>query len=111
MGQSVLPPGIPAEGFIKLTKPAKPELTSEQRAALIRQGNVYFSQGDLEKARRIFFTTGYKDGLSRVGVALLKKGEVLEALRMFYFAEDKDKMNLICSRIAEVIKFWLRSEA
>lgn len=110
MGQSEIPPGIPLEGFIKITRPDTPELPADKRVALIRLGNELLARGDLERAKKIFFTTNYKEGLTKVGVTLFQQGDYLEALRFFYLAGNKEKIAIICSRIAEVVKIWLRSE-
>ncbi len=111
MKQSGLPPEIPAEGFIKLTKPQGSDLSDEKRIALIRMGNELLARGDLDRAKKIFFTTNYKEGMTKVGVALFQKGEYLEALRFFYFADNKEKIGIICSKMAEVLKIWLRSDS
>ena len=58
---------IPANGFIKVATENKIELSSQQRIALIRKGNELFNQGEFEKAKRIFLTTSYSDGLTRIG--------------------------------------------
>ena len=57
-----------AEGqntFIKTT--LKPGIDGTQKVILNRKGNVLFNSGDIEGARRIFMTTGYTDGLVRIG--------------------------------------------
>lgn len=110
MEKSRLPPGIPKEGFIKLTRPEPPNLDPAQRAALIRQGNVLLNQGDLLQAKRIFFTVDYRDGMTRVGQELVKRGDFLEALRMFYLAKDRRHWEPLVKRMAAVVSRWLRSE-
>ena len=52
--------------FIKVTDFPVSGLTSEQKVVLNRKGNVFFNQGKILEARRLFITTGYSDGLNRV---------------------------------------------
>ena len=55
------------EGFIKVTDNPVAGLSSEQKVILNRKANAMFNNGNIEDARRIFITTGYSDGLTRVG--------------------------------------------
>ena len=55
------------EVFIKVTDNPVQGLSSEQKAVLNRKANVMFNSGNIEDARRIYITTGYSDGLTRVG--------------------------------------------
>jgi hypothetical protein len=72
---------LPKEGFLKITaaKPADPtKLAEGERVALIRKGNELFNQKKLELARKIFITTGYSDGLIRLGDEYIKQAKPLE---------------------------------
>ena len=69
------PHDIP-NGFIKVTDKPVQTLSSEQKALLNRKGNVLFNEGKIIEACRIFVTTGYSDGLTRVGDFYLKKNLV-----------------------------------
>jgi len=84
--------------FIKTT--VQPGMDSAQKAALNRKGNILFNSGDIEGARRIFMTTGYSDGLSRVGDYYKSKNRLVEALRMYWIAPDHTKAGPL---IVEVI--------
>ena len=75
--------------FIKKT--VKPAVDSTQKAALNRKGNVLYNSGDIEGARRIFITTGYSDGLVRIGDHYNSKGRALDALKMYWIAPDRKK--------------------
>ena len=72
-----------SEGFIKVTDNPVSSLNSEQKVILNRKGNILFNQGDIESARRIFTTTGYSDGLTRVGDIYKEKNESLKALKQY----------------------------
>lgn len=97
------------EGFIKVTDSPVP-LTSEQKVILNRKGNAYFNAGDLLSARRIFITTGYSDGLIRVGDNLLNEGKELEALKLYWLAHNKNKCNSLFEKMANVISTIIKEE-
>lgn len=99
----------PLDGFIKVTDNPVKSLSSEQKVALNRKGNILFNQGDIESARRIFITTGYSDGLTRVGDKYAEKNESLKALKLFILAHNKNKADAIYERIAQVISGLLKS--
>jgi len=92
--------------FIKTTKKATIEGT--QKVALNRKGNALFNAGDVEGARRIFLTTGYSDGLVRIGDYYNSKGRPLDALRMYWIAPDRKKAEPIISQISAVIQSLLQ---
>ena len=100
---------IPDEGFIKKTKTTEQSFSKEQKVALIRKGNNLFNQGKYELAKRIFLTTGYSDGLIRLGDYYYSKNQSLEALRMYYLAPKKKNVELLAERMASIIKTWLQS--
>jgi hypothetical protein len=58
----------------------------------------------VEAARRVFITTGYSDGLVRVGDCYKKTGRPLDALRMYWVAPDKKKADAILMELAILIK-------
>ncbi|MDR3138252.1 MAG: hypothetical protein LBT95_01120 [Treponema sp.] len=95
-------------GFIKTISP--PTIDGVQKAALNRKGNVLFNTGDIEGARRIFLTTGYSDGLVRVGDYYKSKGRDLDALRMYWIAPDHIKSEPIIMRLSAVIKNLIHEE-
>ena len=91
------------DGFIKLTDNPVEGLSSEQKVILNRKANTMFNNGNVEDARRIFITTGYSDGLSRVGNYYLEKKESLKALKAYYLAHNNREAEPIYEKIAQVI--------
>jgi tetratricopeptide (TPR) repeat protein len=59
-----------------------------------------FNAGDTETARRIFQTTGYSDGLMRVGERYLDGGQPIDALKMFKLAHDGKRSDELIERAA-----------
>ncbi len=96
------------EAFIKTIQ--RPEIASNQRVALNRKGNILFNSGDIEEARRIFLTTGYTDGLVRVGDYYKSHGRDLDALRMYWIAPDKKKSEPIIEKLSGIIRTLLNEE-
>ena len=96
------------QGFIKTT--INPSINGTTKAALNRKGNVLFNAGDAEGARRIFLTTGYSDGLSRVGDYYKSKGQLLDALKMYWIAPDRTKADPIIQQLSEIIRYFLHEE-
>jgi len=98
---------MPKEGFIKTGKIERPRLSSEQRMALIRKGNELFNNGNYEKAKRVFITAAYSDGLSRMGDYYYEKNLPFEALQMYIIAPAPDKKEKLIERMALTIRYWL----
>ena len=94
--------------FIRVTRTGPIE--GHHKAALNRKGNQMFNKGDIESAKRIFMTTGYSDGLSRVGDYYKSKNRLLEALRMYWISPDKTKSDPIIEQLAGVIQSMLKEE-
>ena len=84
--------------FIKVSAPTPVDGT--QKAALNRKGNQFFNEGKIEEARRVFMTTGYSDGLTRVGDFYKSKGRLLEALKMYWIAPNKAKSQPLIELLA-----------
>ena len=82
----------------------QPPTDSSQKTALNRKGNVLFNSGDIEGARRIFMTTGYSDGLSRVGDYYMSKNRPVEALRMYWIAPDRNKSEPLVMKLSEIMR-------
>jgi len=91
--------------FIKTVK--KPSLASSLKVSLNRKGNILFNSGDIEGARRIFITTGYSDGLVRVGDYYNSKGRPLDALRMYWIAPDRSKAEPIIVQLSTIVQSML----
>ncbi|MDR1232425.1 MAG: hypothetical protein LBK61_13610 [Spirochaetaceae bacterium] len=103
-------------GFIRETlketlieETAKPgvSIDTSQKAFLNRKGNMLFNEGNVEGARRIFVTTGYSDGLSRIGDYYRKQGKVIDALQMYRIAPNKRKADELVMSIALLIRSML----
>ena len=88
--------------FIKTV--AKPAIEASQKAALNRKGNILYNSGNIEGAKRIFLTTGYSDGLIRIGDYYNSKGKNLEALKMYWIAPDHKKADPIIQQLSAVIQ-------
>jgi hypothetical protein len=88
--------------FIKTT--ADSAVDRPQKAALNRKGNMLFNAGDIEGARKIFMTTGYSDGISRVGDYYKSQNRLIEALRMYWIAPDRTKAEPLIMQLATVMQ-------
>jgi len=80
------------------------DVKGSQKAELNRKGNQLFNNGNIEAAKRIFMTTGYSDGLSRVGDYYKSKNRPLEALRMYWLAPDKTKAQPLIEQLAFLLQ-------
>ena len=89
-------------GFIKTTVP--PQVDSAKKAALNRRGNVLYNSGDIEGARRIFLTTGYSDGLSRIGDHYKSQNRLVDALQMYWLAPDRTKYEPLLEQLAGLMQ-------
>ncbi|MCR4941156.1 MAG: hypothetical protein K5930_13805 [Treponemataceae bacterium] len=99
------------EGFIKVTDFPVTSLTSEQKVVLNRKGNALFNSGDIFSARRLFITTGYSDGLSRVAQKSEEKEDYLDALKLYWLAHNKKKAETLIEKIALVIsQIYMKEE-
>jgi hypothetical protein len=94
--------------FIKVT--AHESIEGHDKAALNRKGNQLFNSGDIEAAKRVFMTTGYSDGLSRVGDFYKSENRLLEALRMYWIAHDRTKSQPIIEQLSGVLQSFLHEE-
>jgi len=101
---------IPVEGFIKVRSQKIESLSASQKAGLIRKGNELFNSGKVELAERIFLSTGYTDGIIRVGDAYYKKKETLKALRMYWLAPAVEKKEMLIEEISAIIKKWIKEK-
>jgi hypothetical protein len=102
--------GTSSEGFLKVTAKEAGQLSSQDRAALIRRGNELYNKNDLATAKRIFMTVRYADGLIRLGNHYMKEGDPLEAFRMFWVAGDRRRIEEMSEQMAWVIRKWLRED-
>ncbi|MBP5403086.1 MAG: hypothetical protein J6Y36_08010 [Treponema sp.] len=95
------------EGFIKVTDHPVDTLSSEQKVILNRKGNILFNEGNIEGARRIFITTGYSDGLTRVADKYADDKKELKALKLYLLAHNNRKTEPIYNKIAKTISMLL----
>jgi len=95
--------------FIKVSKPAP--VDGSQKAALNRKGNQFVNEGKIEEARRIFMTTGYTDGLSRIGDFYKSKGRLIEALKMYWIAPDKKKAQPLIEQLAYFVQNMAKEDS
>ncbi|MDR1419186.1 MAG: hypothetical protein LBI86_02310 [Treponema sp.] len=96
------------KAFIKITE--RPVIEGVRKAALNRKGNMLFNSGDVEAAGRIFLTTGYSDGLSRIGDYYRLRGRFLDALRMYWTAPDRNKAEPLIMRCAVMLRDIIHKE-
>jgi hypothetical protein len=94
--------------FIRVSVPSPVE--SPQKALLNRKGNQKFNEGNVEVAKKIFMTTGYSDGLSRVGDYYKSQSKPLEALRMYWMAPDRKKTEPIIEQIAYILQSMIHED-
>ena len=102
--------GRSSDGFLKVRAEDGTSLSSQDRAALIRKGNELFNTRQLPAAKRIFMTVRYADGLIRLGNHYMNEGNPLEALRMFWLAGDRRRIEELSEQMAGVIRKWLRED-
>jgi hypothetical protein len=98
---------ILADGLIKSADLPTPGVESDRKVKLNRKGNELFNGGDVEAARRIFQTTGYSDGLIRVGDRYLSERRPIEALKMYKLARDDKRSERLIADAALVIQYFL----
>ena len=96
--------------FIKVTGNALTPLSSEQKVVLNRRGNQLFNEGFINEAQRIFITTGYSDGLSRVGDYYAAQKNTLQALRMYCLAKNKRKSGPIIDSLVGLIRVLIDTD-
>jgi hypothetical protein len=99
---------FPSEGLIKTVDLPTSGVAPDRKVKLNRRGNELFNQGDVESARRIFQTTGYSDGLIRVGDRYLAGGRPVDALKMYTLAKDDKRAEGLITSAAYVIQRLLR---
>ncbi len=101
---------FPGEGLIKTADEPVSGVESDRKVKLNRRGNELFNRGDVETARRIFQTTGYSDGLIRVGDRYMLERRPVDALKMYWLAKDERKSGAVIDSIVLVIEKLLREE-
>ncbi len=94
--------------FIKTSDAPVSGLSDPQKVALNRKANSFLNEGKLEMAERIFITTGYSDGLSRVGDRYAAKNEFLDALKFYLLAHNKRKSEPLIEKISQTVSALLK---
>ncbi|HAM79130.1 MAG TPA: hypothetical protein DCP61_08135 [Treponema sp.] len=97
-----------SQGFIKVTDNPVQDLNDQQKVALNRKANALFNEGKIDMAERIFITTGYSDGLTRVGDAYAAKDEYLKALKLYLLAHNKRKSDPLIEKLSGVVSAMLK---
>jgi len=95
---------FPPGGLIKTADLPTSGIGSDSKVKLNRRGNELFNLGDVEAARRIFQTTGYSDGLIRVGDRYMGQNRPIEALKMYRLAREDKKSEALIETAAFVIQ-------
>lgn len=95
--------------FIKTSDLPLEGLSDQQKVALNRKANALLNEGKIEMAKRIFITTGYSDGLTRIGNNYNKENKYLEALKMYLLAHNKRKSEPIIEKISQTVSVMLKS--
>jgi hypothetical protein len=101
---------FPADGLIKTADLPTPGVEADRKVKLNRKGNELFNSGDVEAARRIFQTTGYSDGLIRVGELYMASRRPIDALKMYRLARDDKRSEALISNAAQIIQCLLHEE-
>jgi hypothetical protein len=97
-------------GLIKSADLPAGQLPGVDRVRLNRRGNEFFNRGEIETARRIFQTTGYSDGLIRVGNHYLEQRRPLDALKMYWLARDRNRSAPLIEKAVLAIRAILKEE-
>ncbi len=101
---------FPEGGLIKTVDEPNKDLSPSEKAQLNRRGNAIYNSGDIETARRIFQTTGYSDGLIRVGETYLRLGKPVDALKMFKLSHDQARSDELIEKAALAIRKMLEEK-
>jgi hypothetical protein len=96
--------------FFKNVSKSPKTIPRDQKAALNRRGNELYNAGHIEEARRIFLTTGYSDGITRIGDYYKSHGRLMDALRMYWIAPDHKKADEIIVQLAMLVKNLIQRE-
>ena len=94
--------------FIKTSDLPLEGLSDQQKVALNRRANALLNEGKIEMAKRIFITTGYSDGLTRIGDNYNKENKYLDALKMYLLAHNKRKSEPIIEKISQTVSVMLK---
>jgi len=96
--------------MIKKGNDKKRVVDSKNRVLLIRKGNEFFSNGNIEAAEKIFVTVDYKDGIVRLGDYYLKNNNLYKAAEMYFMSENSSKIEAFCKKSTQIIRKLLRED-
>ena len=99
---------MPTEGFLKVTRPPAPEVSTEQKVLLIRKANELFNRGDIDQAKKIFVATRYSDGMIRLGDLYARQKDYLSAFQMYKMAPAPDRAEAMILNLTAVLKNWIK---
>jgi hypothetical protein len=99
---------MPAEGFLKVTRPPSPDVSTELKVQLIRKGNELFSRGEFDQAKKIFVSTRYSDGMIRLGDRYAAEKDYLSAFQMYKLAPAPDRAEAMIQKLSAVLQKWLK---
>lgn len=86
-------------------------MDDKQRTELIRKGNAAFNDGKVDVAAQIFKTTGYKDGLIRVGdYYYFEREQPLLAYGYYRRAGHTKMLEKLGDAFIFALKCWLADE-
>ena len=88
----------------------KKAVDSSTRVQLIRKGNEFFQNKDIENAKKIFITVDYKDGLVRLGDYYLKNNDLYKSAEMYFMSENKSKIDAFSKKCANIIEKYLNED-
>ena len=100
---------IPSDGFLKLTRTESASLSDKSKITLIRKGNASFNEGNIDLAKKIFITTGYTDGIIRIGDHYYKSDMPLKAFEMYWLASSSQKVDAMLEKMVKILRQWLES--
>lgn len=101
---------MPAEGFLKVTRPDPLEVSPEQKVQLIRKANELFGRGDLDNAKKIFVATRYTDGMIRLGKHYEQAKDYLSAFQMYKLAPAPERAEAMIVKLSQVLQTWLKDD-
>ncbi len=86
-------------------------MTKDERIKLIRKGNEFFNNGEIDKALKIFIHTDYKDGINRVAdYYYYEKQKPLIAFKLYQRAGNKRMIEELIEKMAMVIRYLLMED-
>ncbi|MCK4906008.1 MAG: hypothetical protein KAS64_00575 [Spirochaetes bacterium] len=86
-------------------------ITGKDRVWMIRKGNEYYNSGQIEKAKKLFLATNYKDGIIRVAdYYYFEVNKPVLGLILYRHAGCKNRVEEIYERIVMVIRLLMKKD-